>query len=89
MDSRANTREHLPRLTVCSQGIKQIMAGGCRRTDGFTIVLMFPFCVFSFFFPQDPYGVAVGGTVGHCLCTGLVVIGGRMIAQKISVRTGK
>lgn len=37
---------------------------------------------------QDPYGVAVGGTVGHCLCTGLAVIGGRMIAQKISVRTG-
>jgi len=48
---------------------------------------MFPFpFVFS---PQDPYGVAVGGTVGHCLCTGLAVIGGRMIAQKISVRTGK
>ncbi|XP_032488795.1 transmembrane protein 165 isoform X1 [Phocoena sinus] len=37
---------------------------------------------------EDPYGVAVGGTVGHCLCTGLAVIGGRMIAQKISVRTG-
>lgn len=36
---------------------------------------------------QDPCGVAVGGTVGHCLCTGLAVIGGRMIAQKISVRT--
>lgn len=38
---------------------------------------------------QDPFGVAVGGTLGHCLCTGLAVIGGRMIAQKISVRTGK
>ncbi|XP_045389009.1 transmembrane protein 165 isoform X3 [Lemur catta] len=36
---------------------------------------------------EDPYGVAVGGTVGHCVCTGLAVIGGRMIAQKISVRT--
>ena len=31
----------------------------------------------------------MGGTLGHCLCTGLAVIGGRMIAQKISVRTGK
>lgn len=50
-------------------------------------MLMFPFP--SVFSPQDPYGVAVGGTVGHCLCTGLAVIGGRMIAQKISVRTGK
>lgn len=38
---------------------------------------------------QDPFGVAVGGTFGHCLCTGLAVIGGRMIAQKISVRTGE
>lgn len=38
---------------------------------------------------QDPFGVAVGGTLGHCLCTGLAVIGGRMIAQKISVRTGE
>ncbi|KAA0708705.1 Transmembrane protein 165 [Triplophysa tibetana] len=36
---------------------------------------------------EDPYGVAVGGTLGHCLCTGLAVIGGRMVAQKISVRT--
>lgn len=38
---------------------------------------------------QDPLGVAVGGTLGHCMCTGLAVIGGRMIAQKISVRTGE
>nr|XP_020648182.1 transmembrane protein 165 isoform X2 [Pogona vitticeps] len=36
---------------------------------------------------EDPYGVAVGGTVGHSLCTGLAVVGGRIIAQKISVRT--
>ncbi|XP_060884886.1 transmembrane protein 165 [Labrus mixtus] len=36
---------------------------------------------------ENPFGVAVGGTLGHCLCTGLAVIGGRMIAQKISVRT--
>jgi putative Ca2+/H+ antiporter (TMEM165/GDT1 family) len=25
--------------------------------------------------------------LGHALCTGLAVLGGRMIAQKISVRT--
>ncbi|XP_013886566.1 putative divalent cation/proton antiporter TMEM165 [Austrofundulus limnaeus] len=36
---------------------------------------------------EDPFGVAVGGTLGHGLCTGLAVVGGRMIAQKISVRT--
>ncbi|XP_025424193.1 transmembrane protein 165 isoform X1 [Sipha flava] len=36
---------------------------------------------------EDAYGVATGGVLGHSLCTGLAVIGGRFIAQKISVRT--
>lgn len=38
---------------------------------------------------QDVYGVTIGGVLGHALCTGLAVLGGRFIAQKISVRTGK
>lgn len=37
---------------------------------------------------DNVYGVIVGGVLGHSLCTGLAVIGGRMIAQRISVRTG-
>ncbi|XP_053980077.1 transmembrane protein 165 isoform X1 [Hylaeus volcanicus] len=36
---------------------------------------------------EDVYGVIVGGVLGHSFCTGLAVLGGRMIAQKISVRT--
>jgi putative Ca2+/H+ antiporter (TMEM165/GDT1 family) len=32
-------------------------------------------------------GVIIGGTLGHALCTGLAVIGGRFIAQRISMRT--
>lgn len=36
---------------------------------------------------ENPVGVTLGGTIGHALCTGLAVLGGRMIAQKISVRT--
>ncbi|XP_055709835.1 transmembrane protein 165 [Phlebotomus papatasi] len=36
---------------------------------------------------EDVYGVVVGGILGHSICTGLAVIGGRMIAQRISVRT--
>ncbi|XP_034484601.1 uncharacterized protein LOC117789644 isoform X1 [Drosophila innubila] len=36
---------------------------------------------------QDVYGVIVGGVIGHCICTGLAVIGGRLVASKISVRT--
>lgn len=38
---------------------------------------------------QDIYGVMVGGVLGHSLCTGLAVLGGRFVAQRISVRTGK
>ncbi|XP_063833504.1 putative divalent cation/proton antiporter TMEM165 isoform X2 [Ostrinia nubilalis] len=36
---------------------------------------------------ENAVGVVVGGSLGHALCTGLAVIGGRMVAQKISVRT--
>lgn len=38
---------------------------------------------------QNVAGVTIGGTLGHSLCTGLAIIGGRLIAQRISVRTGK
>lgn len=36
---------------------------------------------------ENLLGVITGGTIGHAVCTGLGVIGGRIIAQKISVRT--
>ena len=36
---------------------------------------------------DDPYGVTLGGCIGHFICTGFAVLGGRLIAQKISVRT--
>lgn len=38
---------------------------------------------------QNVYWVTAGVIVGHSMCTGLAVIGGRMLAAKISVRTGK
>jgi len=36
---------------------------------------------------EDVIGVSIGGFLGHALCTGLAVVGGRIIAQRISVRT--
>uniref|UniRef100_A0A182Y9L0 Uncharacterized protein n=1 Tax=Anopheles stephensi TaxID=30069 RepID=A0A182Y9L0_ANOST len=36
---------------------------------------------------ENVYGVIAGGIIGHSICTGLAVIGGRMVAQRISVRT--
>lgn len=38
---------------------------------------------------QDVTGVIVGGIMGHSICTGIAVLGGRMIAQRISVKTGE
>ncbi|CAG0913145.1 unnamed protein product [Notodromas monacha] len=37
---------------------------------------------------ENVWGVTLGGTVGHSLCTGVAVIGGRIVAQRISVKTG-
>jgi putative Ca2+/H+ antiporter (TMEM165/GDT1 family) len=37
---------------------------------------------------QDAIGVTLGCTLGHVLCTGIAVVGGRLIAQRISVRMG-
>jgi len=36
---------------------------------------------------KDPFGVNVGGILGHSLCTGMAVIGGRMLAAKIEEKT--
>jgi len=36
---------------------------------------------------EDVYGVCVGGILGHALCTGLAVMGGKFIATRISVKT--
>ncbi|XP_013402308.1 transmembrane protein 165 [Lingula anatina] len=36
---------------------------------------------------EEVAGVILGGCIGHALCTGLAVLGGRFIAQRISART--
>jgi len=36
---------------------------------------------------KDPYGVTLGGCLGHALCTGIAVLGGRMLAARISEKT--
>jgi putative Ca2+/H+ antiporter (TMEM165/GDT1 family) len=36
---------------------------------------------------KNPYGVTVGGCLGHCMCTGVAVMGGRMLAARISEKT--
>lgn len=36
---------------------------------------------------RDPAGVMLGGSIGHCLCTTLAVLGGKYLATSISERT--
>lgn len=36
---------------------------------------------------KNPFGVIFGGLIGHAMCTGLAVLGGRMLAARISERT--
>lgn len=36
---------------------------------------------------QDPVGITAGAVIGHSLCTGLAVLGGRMLAARISEKT--
>ena len=36
---------------------------------------------------ENVTAVVIAGILGHSMCTGLAVLGGRMIAQRISVRT--
>ena len=36
---------------------------------------------------KDPLGVTIGGCVGHSICTGMAVVGGRMLASRISEKT--
>lgn len=36
---------------------------------------------------KDPVGVTIGGCMGHSVCTGMAVIGGRMLASNISEKS--
>jgi Ca2+/H+ antiporter, TMEM165/GDT1 family len=36
---------------------------------------------------KNPIGVTIGGCLGHSICTGLAVLGGRMLAARISEKT--
>lgn len=36
---------------------------------------------------ENVYGVVLGGIAGHALCTGIAVVGGKLVATQISVRT--
>jgi len=36
---------------------------------------------------KDAFGVTIGGIIGHALCTGVAVLGGKLLATRVSERT--
>ena len=36
---------------------------------------------------REPFGVTLGACIGHSLCTGLAVVGGKLLASSIKERT--
>jgi Ca2+/H+ antiporter, TMEM165/GDT1 family len=36
---------------------------------------------------RDPYGITAGAFAGHAVCTGAAVVGGQLLARRISPRT--
>lgn len=36
---------------------------------------------------KNPFGVTLGAIAGHTMCTSVAVVGGRLLALKISQRT--
>lgn len=70
-----------------------ILAAREVTVNNFIITIATSLCAWNFNcininYLQDVYGVVLGGILGHSFCTGLAVLGGRIIAQRISVRTG-
>lgn len=35
---------------------------------------------------KDPFGVVIGALLGHSICTAIAVVGGKLLAEKISER---
>ena len=36
---------------------------------------------------REPFGVTLGACIGHALCTGIAVVGGKLLASSIKERT--
>ncbi len=66
---------HLLRLTRTPLSHCQFLAEWGDRSQIATIALAAK---------NEPFGTTIGGIVGHALCTGAAVLGGKVLSEKIS-----
>ncbi|CAA6668162.1 unnamed protein product [Spirodela intermedia] len=69
-------RHHTMLNSIINMRIRLIFIVHCLLSMGFTVGD-----------PQNAVGVAVGASLGHTVCTSIAVVGGSMLASKISQRT--
>jgi putative Ca2+/H+ antiporter (TMEM165/GDT1 family) len=93
-DDQADLEAGKPRNQPASAATSLIAAGGMAiLVQSFTLTFVAEWgdrsqiATIAMAAAKDPVGVALGGFVGHALCTGLAVVGGRLLATRISERT--
>ncbi|CAG0923318.1 unnamed protein product [Notodromas monacha] len=81
-------------LRGASKRVSRAVPPGCRPfVQGFTMTLLAEWgdrsqiSTVVLALTNNVWGVVTGGTLGHAMCTGVAVIGGRLLASKISVKT--
>lgn len=81
-----DTRTYMQIATIALASAKDPI-GGTTSRPLHLLLLLWLTCYCSTLYLLLCVAVTIGGVLGHAMCTGLAVIGGRLLATKISERT--